>query len=77
MTRESEKLCHTCGGNGHFKRNCPNNTVMVINKDSEYETGDDAYPFGSDDEGVHAYLEPSPIIVVFPRTLSVQPNVDS
>jgi hypothetical protein len=50
---------------------------MVINKDSEYETGDDADPFGSDDEGVHAYLEPSPIIVVFPRMLSVQPNVDS
>jgi hypothetical protein len=77
VTRESEKLFHKCGGKGHFKRNCPNNKVKVINEENEYETGDDADPFGSDDEGVDAYPKPSPIIVVSPHTLSVQPNVDS
>ena len=30
--------CHTCGGKGHFKRDCPNKKAMVINADNEYET---------------------------------------
>jgi hypothetical protein len=77
VTHEIEKLCHTCGGKGHFERNCPNNKVILVNENDEYETGDDADPFGSDDEGVNAYAEPSPIIVVSPHTLSVHPNVDS
>jgi hypothetical protein len=51
--------------------------VILINEDNEYETGDYDDPFGSDVEGVDAYAEASPIIVVSPRTLSVQPNVDS
>jgi hypothetical protein len=51
--------------------------VILINEDNEYETEDDADPFGSDNEGVNAYVEPSPIIVVSPHMLSVQPNVDS
>jgi hypothetical protein len=55
VTHDSEKLCHTCGGKGHFKRISPNNKVMVINENDEYETGDDPDPFGSDDDGVDAY----------------------
>jgi hypothetical protein len=42
-----------------------------------YETGDDADPFGSDDEGEDAYAVSSPISAVSPCTLSVQPNVHS
>jgi hypothetical protein len=49
----------------------------VVTENDEYETGDDADPFSSDDEAVDAYAKPSPIIVVSPCTLSVQPNVDS
>jgi hypothetical protein len=76
VTRHSEKVCHTCGGKGHFKRYCPNNKVIVVTENG-YETGDDADPFGSDDEGEDAYANSSPIIVVSPCTLSVQPNIDS
>jgi hypothetical protein len=76
VTHHSEKVCHTCGGKGHFKRDFPNNKVIVVTKNG-YETGDDADPFGSDDEGEDAYVVSSPIIVVSARTLSVQPNVDS
>jgi hypothetical protein len=53
--------CHTCGGKGHFKRDCPNKKIMIVNEDTnEYETGDDADPDGSDDDyfchdGVDAY----------------------
>ena len=36
--------CHTCGGKGHFKRDCPGKKVMIINADDEYEIGDDADP---------------------------------
>ena len=55
---------------------------MVVNAENEYETGDDADPFGSDDEGyasedVDAFASPAPTIVVSHRALSVQPHVDS
>ncbi|KAK1660224.1 hypothetical protein QYE76_048383 [Lolium multiflorum] len=43
-------LCHTCGGKGHFKRDCPNRKVMIINEDNEYETGDDVDPNAPDDD---------------------------
>jgi hypothetical protein len=49
----------------------------VINENDGHETKDDADPVGSDDEGVDAYPEASPIIVVSPRMLSMHPNVDS
>jgi hypothetical protein len=66
VTRESEKICHTCGAKGHFKRNCPNNKVIVVIENGVYETEDEADSFGSDDEGVGAYADASPIIVVSP-----------
>ncbi|KAK1603009.1 hypothetical protein QYE76_017447 [Lolium multiflorum] len=43
-------LCHTCGGKGHFKRDCPNRKVMFVNEDNEYETGDDVDPNAPDDD---------------------------
>ncbi|KAK1660299.1 hypothetical protein QYE76_048458 [Lolium multiflorum] len=45
-----DMLCHTCGGKGHFKRDCPNRKVMFINEDNEYETGDDADPNAPDND---------------------------
>ncbi|KAK1615469.1 hypothetical protein QYE76_020986 [Lolium multiflorum] len=48
--RNRDMLCHTCGGKGHFKRDCPNRKVMIINEDNEYETGDDVDPNAPDDD---------------------------
>ena len=44
---------HMCGGKGHFKRECPNKKVLIVNEDNEYETGDDADPESEalDDDG--------------------------
>jgi hypothetical protein len=43
--RNRDMNCHTCGGRGHFKKDCPNRKVMLINEETaEYETGDDANP---------------------------------
>jgi hypothetical protein len=50
---------------------------LIVVTENGYETGDNADPFGSDDEGEDAYAVSSSIIVVSPSTLSVQPNVDS
>ena len=81
--RTSDKLCHTCGGRGHFKKDCPNSKVMVVNDEGQFESGDDADPNGSDDdgyaseEGEDAFPVHAPTIVVSQRTLSVQPNIDS
>jgi hypothetical protein len=53
---------------------CPNNKVILVNEENgEYETRDEAVPFGADDEGVDDYADASLIIVVSPHTLSVQP----
>ncbi|KAK1621334.1 hypothetical protein QYE76_026851 [Lolium multiflorum] len=64
-------LCHTCGGKGHFKRDCPNRKVMIINEDNEYETGDDVDPNAPDDDdydtdGEDAYPSDARTIVVNP-----------
>ena len=81
--RSSDKKCHTCGGRGHFKKDCPNSKVMVINDEGQFESGDDADPNGSDDdgyaseEGEDAFPVHAPTIVVSQRALSVQPNIDS
>ncbi|KAK1601954.1 hypothetical protein QYE76_027059 [Lolium multiflorum] len=48
--RNRDMLCHTCGGKGHFKKDCPNRKVMIINDDNEYETGDDADPDAPEDD---------------------------
>jgi hypothetical protein len=29
--RNRDMSCHKCGGKGHFKRECPNKKVMLIN----------------------------------------------
>jgi hypothetical protein len=51
---------------------CPNNKVILVNEENGgYETGYDADPLGSDDEGEYAYADSSPIIVVSPCTMSV------
>ncbi|KAK1632244.1 hypothetical protein QYE76_006559 [Lolium multiflorum] len=67
-------LCHTCGGKGHFKRDCPNRKVMVINEDNEYETGDDVDPNAPEDDdysdGEDAYPSGARTIVV-QRALNV------
>ncbi|KAK1650514.1 hypothetical protein QYE76_068319 [Lolium multiflorum] len=48
--RNRDMACHTCGGKGHFKKDCPNRKVMIINEDNEYETGDDVDPDAPEDD---------------------------
>ncbi|KAK1683229.1 hypothetical protein QYE76_044077 [Lolium multiflorum] len=67
-TRNRDMNCHTCGGKGHFRRDCPNHKVMIVNEDSEYETGDDVDPNASEDDdydsdGVDAYPSEARTIV--------------
>ncbi|KAK1680902.1 hypothetical protein QYE76_041750 [Lolium multiflorum] len=64
-----DMACHTCGGNGHFKRDCPNRKVMIVNEDNEYEPRDDADPDASEDDdydrdGVDAFPYEARTIVV-------------
>ncbi|KAK1607950.1 hypothetical protein QYE76_031623 [Lolium multiflorum] len=71
--------CHTCGGKGHFKRDCPNRKVMFVNEDNEYETGDDVDPYAPEDDdydndGVDAYPSDARTIVVSQRALNVLPS---
>ncbi|KAK1661161.1 hypothetical protein QYE76_049320 [Lolium multiflorum] len=75
-------LCHTCGGKGHFKRDCPNRKVMIINEDNEYETGDDVDPNAPDDDdydtdGEDAYPSDARTIVVSQRALNVLPSAST
>ena len=78
--RNRDMNCHTSGGKGHFKRDCPNKKVMLINEDNEYETGDDADPNDDDDacdddDGpLDAYATHYPTIVCT-QTLSVTPSL--
>ncbi|KAK1677539.1 hypothetical protein QYE76_038387 [Lolium multiflorum] len=74
--RNRDMNCHTCGGKGHFKRDCPNRKVMIINEDNEYETGDDVDPYAPEDDdydsdGVDAYPSEARTIVVSQRALNV------
>ncbi|KAK1604493.1 hypothetical protein QYE76_028166 [Lolium multiflorum] len=76
--RNRDMNCHTCGGKGHFKRDCPNRKVMIINEDNEYETGDDVDPYAPEDDdydtdGVDAYPSDARTIVVSQRALNVLP----
>ena len=46
IARTRNMNCHTCGGRGHFKHECPNKKVMLINEETgEYESGDEADPY--------------------------------
>ncbi|KAK1615458.1 hypothetical protein QYE76_020975 [Lolium multiflorum] len=73
--RNRDMACHTCGGKGHFKRDCPNRKVMIINEDNEYETGDDVDPNAPDNDdydtdGEDAYPSDARTIVVLQRALN-------
>ncbi|KAK1613813.1 hypothetical protein QYE76_019330 [Lolium multiflorum] len=80
--RNRDMACHTCGGKGHFKRDCPNRKVMFFNEDNEYETGDDADPYAPEDDdydsdGVDAYPSEARTIVVSQRALNVLPSAST
>ncbi|KAK1650346.1 hypothetical protein QYE76_068151 [Lolium multiflorum] len=64
--RNRDMVCHTCGGKGHFKKDCPNRKVMIINEDNEYETGDDVDPNAPDDDDYDTM-----------RVLNVQPSAST
>ncbi|KAK1670318.1 hypothetical protein QYE76_058477 [Lolium multiflorum] len=73
-------LCHTCGGKGHFKRNCPNRKVMFINEDNEYETGDDVDPNAPDDDDYDTMVKMHILLMLAPlspRALNVLPSASS
>jgi hypothetical protein len=76
-TRTRDVECQTCGSKGHFKWECPNRKVVLVNEETnEYETGDDADPDGSDDDdfghdGVDAYPSTTNNIVCSQRVLNV------
>ncbi|KAK1608403.1 hypothetical protein QYE76_032076 [Lolium multiflorum] len=81
-----DMVCHTCGGKGHFKKDCPTRKVMIINEDNEYETGDDADPDADPDapedddydiDSFDAYLSEAQTIVVSQRVLNVQPSAST
>ncbi|KAK1608176.1 hypothetical protein QYE76_031849 [Lolium multiflorum] len=81
-TRNRDMLCHTCGGKGHFKRDCPNRKVMFINEDNEYDTGDDVDPNAPDNDdydtdGEDAYPSDARTIVVSQRALNVLPSAST
>ena len=83
--RNRDMACHTCGGKGHFKKDCPNKKVMLINEDNEYETGDDADPDSEplDDEGyssdgpLDAYATHYPTIICSQKVLNVTPSSEN
>ncbi|KAK1684689.1 hypothetical protein QYE76_045537 [Lolium multiflorum] len=80
--RNRDMNYHTCGDKGHFKRDCPNRKVMIINEDNEYETGDDVDPYapeddGYDSDGVDAYPSDARTIVVSQRALNVLPSAST
>ncbi|KAK1601503.1 hypothetical protein QYE76_071925 [Lolium multiflorum] len=82
MKKMDWMLYHTCGGKGHFKRDCPNRKVMFINEDNEYETGDDVDPNAPDDDGYDtdgedAYPSDARTIVVSQRALNVLPSAST
>ncbi|KAK1680704.1 hypothetical protein QYE76_041552 [Lolium multiflorum] len=81
-THNRNMSCHTCGGKGHFKKDCPNHKVMIINEDGEYETGDEADRNAPEDDeydsdGVDAYPSEAHTIVVSQRALNVQPSAST
>ena len=47
--RTRDVVCHTCGGRGHYKKDCPNSKVMFVNEQGEVESGDEATDVDIDD----------------------------
>jgi hypothetical protein len=80
MPRNRDMNCHTCGDRGHFKKDCPNRKVMLINEETaENETRNDADPesdcWREDEDGsLDAYVTHLPTIVCSPKVLSVTPS---
>jgi hypothetical protein len=79
--RNRDMASHTCGGKGHFKRDCPNAKVMLLNQETnEYETEDDADPFDGEDDDPNDtfYCDPltNPTLVCSQRVLQVAPSPD-
>jgi hypothetical protein len=80
MPRNRDMNCHTCGGRGHFKKDCPNRNVMLINEETaEYETRDyadlESDCWQEDEDGsLDAYATHLPTIVCSPKVLSVTPS---
>ena len=78
--RTRDMNCHTCGGKGHFKRDCPNRKVMLVNEETgEYESGDEvdhtADLVEEEDSGIiYADAAHLPTIVCTQRALSVTPS---
>ncbi|KAK1665844.1 hypothetical protein QYE76_054003 [Lolium multiflorum] len=74
--------CRTCGDKGHFRRDCPNRKVMIVNEDNEYETRDDVDPNALEDDdydsdGVDAYPSEARTIFVSQRALNVLPSAST
>jgi hypothetical protein len=79
--RNRDMSCHTCGGKGHFKRDCPNKKTMIVDAYGGYETGDDADPFEEEpvevnEEIYYCDASPNPVFVCSPRVLQVSPSPD-
>jgi hypothetical protein len=78
--RNRDMNWHTCGGWGHFKKDCPNRKVTLINEETaEYETRDDADPESDcwqeyEDGSLNAYKTHLPTIICSPKVLSVTPS---
>ncbi|KAK1618306.1 hypothetical protein QYE76_023823 [Lolium multiflorum] len=66
-------------GLGHFKRDCPDRKVMIINEDNEYETGDDVDPNAPDydTDGEDAYPSEARTIVLSQHALNVLPSTST
>ena len=64
--RTRDVVCRTCGGRGHYKKDCPNSKVMFVNEQGEVESGDEASDddIDDDEEGDDAYAERAPTIAV-------------
>ncbi|KAL1203462.1 RNA-directed DNA polymerase-like protein [Cardamine amara subsp. amara] len=63
--RARDITCFKCQGKGHYARECPNQKVMIIRPDGEYESQDEAeeVPEGSEEDIVD-YPETGELLVI-------------
>jgi hypothetical protein len=78
-SRNRDMSCHTCGGKGHFKHDCPNKKTMIVDAYGGYETGDDGDPFEEEpvevnEEIYYCDASPNPVFVCSPWVLQVSPS---